>query len=93
MRIFVIYAHPLESSFNAALHSQVVSKLCQRGYEIDDYDLYAESFDPVLSRDDRITYNVVAVNRRRVAPYVDSLLAANALVLIYPFWTRDFPRS
>jgi len=91
MRVFVIYAHPLESSFNAALHSQVLEKLGQRGHEIDDCDLYAESFDPVLSREEKISYNDPSVNRRRVDPYVDRLLAANALVLIYPVWNEGFP--
>lgn len=91
MRVFVLYAHPLESSFNAALHSQVVEKLRQRGYEVDDCDLYGESFDPVLSRDDKIVYDDPSVNRRRVAPYVDRLVAANALVLIYPVWNEGFP--
>lgn len=91
MRVFVIYAHPLESSFNAALHSQVVEKLRQRGYEVDDCDLYGESFDPLLSRDDMLVYNDSPANRRHVAPYVDRLLAATALVLIYPVWNEGFP--
>ena len=91
MRVLVIYAHPLESSFNAALHSQVVETLRQHGHEVDDCDLYGESFNPVLSRDDMVVYNDPSVNRRRVAEYVDRVLAANALVLIYPVWNEGFP--
>lgn len=91
MRVLVIYAHPLENSFNAALHSDVLAKLRQRGYEIDDCNLYAESFDPVLSRQDLLVYNDPSRNRARVEQYVDRLLAANALVLIYPVWNEGFP--
>jgi NAD(P)H dehydrogenase (quinone) len=35
-------------SFGATLHRQVVTTLRSRGHEIDDCDLYAESFDPAM---------------------------------------------
>ena len=62
-----------------------------RGHKVDDCDLYAEGFDPVMSRQDRIDYHNVAVNRRNVAPYVDRLLAAEALVFSFPVWNMGFP--
>ena len=40
---------------------------------------------------DRIDYHNVAVNRRRVAPYVDRLLAAEAMVFSFPVWNMGFP--
>jgi NAD(P)H dehydrogenase (quinone) len=91
MRVLVVYAHPLETSFNAALHAQVLATLNTRGHEVDDCDLYAESFDPLLTREDIIVYSDIHANRHRVASYVDRLLAANALVLIYPVWNEGFP--
>jgi len=91
MRVLVLYAHPLETSFNAALHAQVLTTLRLRGHKVDNCDLYAESFDPLLSKQDVIEYNDVSANRRRVESYVDRLLAANALVLIYPVWNEGFP--
>jgi NAD(P)H dehydrogenase (quinone) len=36
-------------------------------------------------------YNDTSANRRRVVSYVDRLLAANALLLIYPVWNEGFP--
>ena len=36
-------------------------------------------------------YYDVPVNRRRVAPYVDRLLAADALVFSFPVWNMGFP--
>jgi putative NADPH-quinone reductase len=91
MRVLVVYAHPLEISFSAALHAQVLATLRNRGHEIDDCDLYTESFDPVLTGEDLLLYNDISANRHRVASYVDRLLAANALVLMYPVWNEGFP--
>jgi putative NADPH-quinone reductase len=91
MRILVLYAHPVETSFGAALHARLVATLKARGHRIDDCDLNAEGFDPVMSRQDRLDYHNVAVNRARVGPYVDRLLAAEALVLSFPVWNMGFP--
>jgi NAD(P)H dehydrogenase (quinone) len=91
VRVLVLFAHPLETSFGAALHAKVVETLRGRGHEVDDCDLNAEGFDPVMTRQDRIEYHDVAVNRRRVAPYVDRLLAADALVFSFPVWNMGFP--
>jgi NAD(P)H dehydrogenase (quinone) len=91
LRVLVLFAHPVETSFAAALHAMVVEVLRAKGHEVDDRDLNAEGFDPVMSREDRIDYHNVAVNRRHVAPYVDRLLAAEALVFSFPVWNMGFP--
>lgn len=91
MRVLVLFAHPVETSFSAALHAKVVATLRARGHDVDDCDLNAEAFDPVMSRQDRIEYHDPKVNRTRVAPYVDRLLAAEALVLVFPVWNMGFP--
>ena len=46
MKILVLYAHPVETSFNAALHRLIVERLTAAGHAVDDCDLYAEDFDP-----------------------------------------------
>src|ERR1700722_2332695 len=91
MRVLVLFAHPLETSFGAALHREVVATLRSRGHEVDDCDLNAEGFDPVLTRQDRLEYHDTALNRTRVAPYVERLLAAEALVLVFPVWNYGYP--
>jgi NAD(P)H dehydrogenase (quinone) len=91
MRILVLYAHPVETSFGAAVHETLVPTLRGRGHEIDDCDLNAEDFDPVMTRQDRIDYHDVGVNRSRVGPYVDRVLRAEALVFSYPVWNMGFP--
>jgi putative NADPH-quinone reductase len=91
VHVLVLFAHPVETSFAAALHAKLVETLRARGHEVDDCDLNAEGFDPVMTRDDRIEYYDLTMNRRRVAPYVDRLLAAEALVFSFPVWNMGFP--
>jgi NAD(P)H dehydrogenase (quinone) len=91
MRILVLYANPVETSFGAAVHAQVMGALRASGHDVDDCDLYAEGFDPVTTRQERLDYHDPALNRARVAPYVDRLLAAQALVLLFPVWNYGFP--
>ncbi len=87
----MLFAHPVETSFASGLHAKLVDVLRANGHKVDDCDLYAEGFDPVMSRQDRIDYHNLAVNRRNVAPYVDRLLAADALVFSFPVWNMGFP--
>jgi len=89
--VLVLYAHPVETSFVAALHAKVVETLRAGGHEVDDCDLNVEKFDPVMSRQDRVDYHNLQLNRSRVAPYVDRLLAADGLVLVHPVWNYGFP--
>lgn len=91
MKVHVIYAHPLKDSLAAVLHRTVVDSLTEAGHEVDDLDLYAENFDPVLSADDRETYHDVAINQSKVAGYVQRLQAADALVLCHPVWNFGWP--
>ncbi len=91
MRVLVLFAHPLETSFGAAAHAGAVRSLRKRGHAVDDCDLYAEGFDPVMTRQDRAEYYDIDRNRARVAPYVDRLLAAEGLVFSFPVWNMGFP--
>jgi NAD(P)H dehydrogenase (quinone) len=91
MRILVLYAHPCPESFAAALHDKVVQILRQAGHDVDDCDLYAEDFDPVLSRQERINYLNVPENRRPVEDHVRRLERAEGLVLVFPVWNFGFP--
>ena len=86
-----MYANPVITSFGATLHREVVTTLRSRGHEIDDCDLYAERFDPVLSEQERMQYQDINLNRGPIAAYADRLLAAEALILIYPVWNEGFP--
>jgi putative NADPH-quinone reductase len=68
LRILILYANPVIASFGATLHRQVVTTLRSRGHEIDDCDLYAERFDPVLSEQERMQYHDINLNCAPCAP-------------------------
>jgi putative NADPH-quinone reductase len=91
MRVLVLFAHPVETSFQAALHETTVAALKRAGHTVDDCDLYAEGFDPVLSREERMNYHDAAICRKPVQAYVDRVLAAEALVLNFPVWNFGYP--
>lgn len=91
MRVLVLFAHPVETSFNAALHRTTVEALKEAGYEVDDCDLYAEGFDLVMSRQERLNYHDEAVCAAPVQGYLDRLRAAEALVLSTPVWNYGYP--
>ena len=91
LRVLVVYAHPWPTSFIAALRSKVIEALRSGGHEVDDLDLYAEKFDPVLSPQMFRDYIDVNANTREVDAYVRRLRAAEALVLVYPVWFDGLP--
>ncbi|HEV7256715.1 MAG TPA: NAD(P)H-dependent oxidoreductase [Bosea sp. (in: a-proteobacteria)] len=91
MRVLVLYAHPNPESFGAALHATVVENLRAAGHEVDDCDLYAEGFDAVLSRAERVGYHDLATNTQPVAGYVERVRQAQALVLCFPVWNFGYP--
>jgi putative NADPH-quinone reductase len=91
MRALVLFAHPVETSFNAALHRTTVAALSEAGYEVDDCDLYAEGFNPVLSRQERLDYHDEAICTLPVQGYVERLRKAEALILSTPVWNYGYP--
>jgi putative NADPH-quinone reductase len=91
LRVLVVYAHPLETSYISAVHRRVVDALEAAGHEVDDLDLYAEKFDPVLSAGQMRSYVDPTLNVREVEPYVARLRAAEALVLVFPVWFDGLP--
>ncbi|WP_144223050.1 NAD(P)H-dependent oxidoreductase [Mesorhizobium amorphae] len=91
MRVLVIYAHPVETSFNAALHTMIVERLTAEGHEVDDCDLYAEDFDPRLTRAERMAYHDTPGNIEPVRGYVERLRKAEGLVLCFPVWNYGYP--
>ncbi len=90
-RALVLFAHPCPESFSAALHTRVVETLTARGWEVDDCDLNAEGFSPVLTEAERRGYHDVGPNLAPVQPYVERVQAAQALVLVFPVWNFGYP--
>jgi NAD(P)H dehydrogenase (quinone) len=90
-RALVLFAHPCPESFSAAVHHEVVDTLQGRGWDVDDCDLNAEGFSPVLTEAERRGYHAVGANVEPVKEYVERLRAAEALILVFPVWNFGYP--
>ena len=90
-RALVLFAHPCEESFGAALHREVVDTLTKRGWHVDDCDLYAEGFQPILTSEERRSYHDEPTNIEPVRQYVERLRAADALIFSFPVWNFGYP--
>jgi putative NADPH-quinone reductase len=87
MRVLMVYCHPVEGSFNAAVRDRALAALRRAGHEVELLDLYREGFDPVLSTAEREAYLVdTGWLAARVQRHVDLLKRAEGLVFVYPTW-------
>jgi NAD(P)H dehydrogenase (quinone) len=91
MRVLVVFAHPLEHSYAAALRNVVVETLSAGGHRVDLCDLYRESFDPVMSGRERSAYKDTANNSDIVREYVERLRQAEGVVFVFPSWWYGMP--
>jgi putative NADPH-quinone reductase len=91
MKVMVVYAHPVETSFNAAIFATVKDALRRAGHAVDACDLYAEHFPAIMSRADRLLYHTIPDNRALAAPWIERVLAADALALVFPTWVFGPP--
>ena len=92
MRVHVIHAHPVETSYNRTLFNTVIETLIANGHEVDALNLYDEEFPALLSREERLNYHDVPGNLTpAIKPYVDRLMEADALVFVHPVWNYGYP--
>jgi NAD(P)H dehydrogenase (quinone) len=88
MKILVIVAHPDPSSFNHAVASVVCQSLRDNGHTILFHDLYAEGFDPILTKEE-IPEDASIPDT--VAGHCAELRSADGIVIIHPNWWGQPP--
>lgn len=91
MRALIVYSHPKEGSFNAAVRDLVVNKLTSAGIETRVTDLYARGFDPRLTAQDLDCYLDITCNQEPVRSDVDDLRWCDTLIFVYPTWWYGLP--
>lgn len=91
MRCLVVYAHPVETSYCAALCARTVAALTSARHDVRVLDLYAEGFDPVLSRQERLDYHTPMANETNVHTHLEAIRWAEALLFVYPTWWYGLP--
>ncbi|MBU2963439.1 NAD(P)H-dependent oxidoreductase [Citreicella sp. C3M06] len=87
MRLLVVFSHPSQESYGAALYETACRTLRAAGHDLRCHDLYREGFNPVLSTDEWHGYldktdQIIA----RHPDHVADLLWAEGIVVIYPTW-------
>jgi NAD(P)H dehydrogenase (quinone) len=92
MRFLVVYAHPVKDSFQSAIHRCVISTLGDVGHDVDDCDLYAEGFQPVMSTNERQVYHDITANKTDpLTSYTQRLVDADGIVFVFPTWWYGMP--
>lgn len=91
MRALVVYCHPAPQSYTAAVRDLVLARLASAGAEVRLHDLYAEGFDPVLTRLAWEGYLDHPANADPVTREVADLRWCDTLIFIYPTWWYGLP--
>ena len=81
-KIFLVYGHYDEKSFNAAIRNTFIDTAKKKGHLVDTVDLYKEKFDPVFAGED--PDHIVLDHRNRID-------ACDTIVLIAPIWNFRMP--
>jgi putative NADPH-quinone reductase len=91
MRALVVYCHPKDGSFNAAIRDLVLAKLERAGAEVRLRDLYAEGFQPVLTGPEWTGYLDCPANRAPVEAHCADVEWCDTLIFVYPTWWYGLP--
>ncbi len=93
MRVLVVHAHPVETSYNRSLFNAVCETLAAKGDEVDALNLYDEGFE---RRDEprgaaRLSRRAGQPHAAELKPYVDRLRACDKIVFVHPVWNYGYP--
>jgi len=91
VRALVVYCHPREGSFSAAVRDTVIDRLEASGAQVRLHDLYGQGFQPVLTGDEWSGYLACPANQVPVADQVADVAWCDTLIFIYPTWWYGLP--
>ena len=91
MHLLLVFAHPLEDSFAAAVARTAKETLEAGGHSVDMLDLYREGFDPRLTETERRGYHNTPYDISAVDDVVARLRAADGVIFVFPQWWFNFP--
>jgi putative NADPH-quinone reductase len=86
MKILVILGHPDPGSFNHAIEAAVCHALKPMGHTVTAHDLYAEGFNPLLTKEE-IAGQAMP---EEIKKHCEDLAAADGIIVVHPNW-RDQP--
>lgn len=87
----IVYCHPWEGSFNHAVLEAVCAGLARAGRAFEVCDLYADGFEPAMTREELARYSEGVALDPLVMRYQEQLSRADRLVIVSPVWWNDLP--
>ena len=81
-KIFLIYGHYNDNSFNSAIKNEFIKESELKGNKVDVVDLYKEKFNPVLAGEK--PDEIVLDHRKRIEQ-------SDIIVLVAPIWNFRMP--
>ncbi len=94
MHVLVVLAHPRRDSFTGELFETFCEGLLASGHSVEQADLYAEGFDPMLDSAQfelETSLDPEALRPSDVLTEQARLTRVEGLVFVYPFWWSDVP--
>ena len=89
--ITVVYGHPYDKSFNAAIRDAVLAALAKEGPEWSLIDLYADRFDPAVRAPELALYSGGRTSDPQAQKYMDILARTDRIIYIFPVWWGTEP--
>lgn len=90
-RTAIIYAHPYEKSFNAAILAEMQRALSDAGQECQVIDLYRDGFNPVYRPEELALFSRGQFLDPLVERYQKVLTGADRVVFLFPVWWGEAP--
>lgn len=87
----VVYGHPYDKSFNAAIKDAVLAALAKEGPEWSLIDLYADGFDPAVRAPELALYSQGRTSDALAQKYMDILARTDRIIYIFPVWWGTEP--
>lgn len=88
--VLVVFCHPLEDSFGAALLDRYTAGLVESGRTYEVADLYGEHFDPRFAAGDYVQFDGGEMPRH-ILDEQARVERADAIAIISPLWWLGFP--
>jgi putative NADPH-quinone reductase len=91
MRALVVYCHPRDGSFTAAVRDTVLEKLNAAGADVRLTCLYTRQFQPCLTAEEHEIYEDTSCNQAPIQNDCDDLMWCDTLIFVYPTWWYGLP--
>lgn len=88
MKVSLVLAHPRAGSFNHAIAEKARETLLALNHSVDWQDLYADSFDPLITAREMMEKESANPLVRR---YQEQVIVADGIIIVHPNWWGQPP--